>query len=119
MQTSITLNGASAKWFLTNMLKYGDEWNVINHFNKMEQTLKEQQSQIDTLKINLNSALDQNIAIGKLSELEAAIETLALRMDYYSAMIQTNYKYSDSHIKILNQFKDIIESKINLLPNPL
>ena len=40
MQTSITLNGASAKWFLTNMLKYGDEWNVINHFNKLEKLLK-------------------------------------------------------------------------------
>lgn len=119
MQTSITLNGASAKWFLTNIFKHGDEWNVINHFNKLEQTLKEQQSQIDTLKLNLDNALDQNIAISKLSELEAAIETLALRMDYYSAIIQTNYKYSDSPIKILDQFKDIIESKINLLPNPL
>ena len=119
MQTSITLNGASAKWFLTNMFKHGDEWSVINHFNKLEQTLKEQQSQINTLKLDLNGALDQNIAIGKLSKLEAAIETLAFRMDYYSAMIQTNYKSSDSHIKILDQFKDIIESKINLLPNPL
>lgn len=119
MQTSITLNGASAKWFLTNMFKHGDEWNVINHFNKLEKTLKEQQSQIDMLKLDLNGALDQNIAIGKLSELEAAIETLGFRLNYYSAMIQTNYKHSDSHIKILDQFKDIIEAKINLLPNPL
>ena len=119
MQTSITLNGASSKWFLTNMLKYGDEWNVINHFNKLEKTLKEQQSQIDTLELSLNHALNQNAAIGKLSELEAAIETLALRMDYYSTMIQANYKYSNKHIKILDQFKDIVEAKINLLPNPL
>ena len=119
MQTSITLNGASAKWFLTNMFKHGDEWSVINHFDKLEKTLKEQESQINTLELSLNHALNQNTAIGKLSELEAAIETLAFRMDYYSTMIQTNYKYSDSHIKMLDQFKDIIEAKINLLPNPL
>ena len=119
MQTSITLNGASAKWFLTNMFKHGDEWSVIKHFNKLEQTLKEQQSQINTLELSLNHALNQNIAIGKLSELEAAIETLALRMDYYSAMIQTNYKSTKNHIKMLDQFKDVIEAKINLLPNPL
>ena len=86
MQTSITLNEASAKWFLTNMFKHGDEWNVINHFNKLEQILKEQQSQIDTLKLNLDNAL-------AISELEAAIEALALRTDYYSAIIKANYKY--------------------------
>lgn len=119
MQTSITLNGASAKWFLTNMAKYGDEWNTINHFKKLDQLIEEQKSEVNELKVYLNKVLDQNTAINKLSELEAAVKTLALRMEYYSAMIQANYKSTDNPIKILNQFNNIIESKINLLPNPL
>lgn len=116
-QTSVVLNGTTAKWFLEELAIHRTEKALIDSYKCLKSQNQTYKNEIVELKDSLADSLANNIPLNELVDLENHISTINMRMRYYTSLAQIPFTHTNEPKEILDQIQKVLEAKINMLPS--